>query len=113
MSKTPLTYTDVAHSESFRRLLRKKKRFLLPMSLFFLAFYFTLPIMTSYSKVLNEPALGPVSWAWLFASAQFIMTWTLCMIYSRKAAKFDEMVEEIKVEIAERGKAPEKGRKTS
>ncbi|MGN7454096.1 DUF485 domain-containing protein [Paenibacillus pasadenensis] len=112
MSK--LTYTDVAHSDSFRRLLRKKKQFLLPMSVFFLAFYFTLPLLTAFSTVLNEPAVGPVSWAWLLASAQFIMTWALCIIYTRRAARFDEMVEAIKAEVAERGQAPDKkGRKTS
>lgn len=113
MAKAPLTYSDVARSDSFRALLRKKKQFLLPMTLFFLAFYFTLPILTSYSKVLNEPALGPVSWAWLLGTAQFIMTWTLCTVYSRKAAKFDEMVDGIKAEVARSGQVHEKGRKTS
>lgn len=66
------------------------------MSVFFLVFYFVLPIMTSYSKVLNEKAFGSITWAWVFASAQFIMTWVLCSLYTRKAVEFDELAEKIK-----------------
>ncbi|HUC91164.1 MAG TPA: DUF485 domain-containing protein [Paenibacillus sp.] len=89
-------YAEVWQSEKFKALIARKRRFIIPMTLFFLVFYFTLPVMTSYSKVLNEPAFGQVSWAWVFAFAQFVMTWTLCMIYSRKSAHFDRMVDDIK-----------------
>lgn len=57
-----------------------------------------LPLLTSYSKILNEPAVGAISWAWVFAFSQFIMTWALCIIYSRKSAKFDAMVAGIRKE---------------
>ncbi|KYD34053.1 hypothetical protein TGS27_0326 [Geobacillus stearothermophilus] len=50
-------------------------------------------MLTSYSKALNALAIGPVSWAWLFAFAQFIMTWALCILYSKRAAQFDAIVE--------------------
>ncbi|AIE61087.1 DUF485 domain-containing protein [Bacillus methanolicus] len=90
-----LNYSEMAQSTSFKHLLRKKRNFILPFSLFFLAFYFTLPILTAYSDILNTPALGPISWAWVFAFAQFIMTWTLCIIYTKKSTEFDKIVEEI------------------
>lgn len=88
-------YTAIAESADFKELLRSKYRFLVPMSIFFMVFYFTLPVLTSYFNVLNKSAIGDISWAWLFAAAQFIMTWTLCIIYSRRAAKFDLLVEKI------------------
>ncbi|UJF36218.1 DUF485 domain-containing protein [Paenibacillus hexagrammi] len=91
-------YAQVEQSPKFQALVASKKRFLFPMTLFFLVFYFALPILTSYSKVLNQTAFGPVSWAWVFAFAQFIMTWVLCIIYSKKSVKFDQMVDEIKQE---------------
>ncbi|MFC5449626.1 DUF485 domain-containing protein [Paenibacillus aestuarii] len=91
-------YSEIVRSEPFTRLMAKKKRFIVPMTLFFLIFYFILPIMTSYSKVLNEKAFGAITWAWLLASAQFIMTWVLCWLYSRKAVEFDRLAEQIKVE---------------
>jgi uncharacterized membrane protein (DUF485 family) len=101
--RTSIDYSQIVQSSSFQQLLREKRGFILPLSLFFLAFYFTLPILTSYSNVLNTPAIGSISWAWLFAFAQFIMTWTLCMMYSKRAARFDEIVEKIKQEVKEGG----------
>ncbi|MDP1418596.1 DUF485 domain-containing protein [Peribacillus simplex] len=88
-------YTKIVQSQSFQELLRKKRNFIVPLSIFFMVFYFTLPILTSYSKVLNSYAFGAISWAWVFAFAQFVMTWTLCILYSKKAAKFDQLVEKI------------------
>lgn len=94
-----IDYSKVVQSASFQQLMREKRGFILPFSLFFLAFYFTLPILTSYSTVLNTPAFGSISWAWVFAFAQFIMTWVLCMLYSKRAARFDEIVEKMKQEV--------------
>ncbi|BDG34867.1 DUF485 domain-containing protein [Saccharococcus caldoxylosilyticus] len=103
MEHTSIDYTKITQSSSFQQLMRAKKKFILPLTLFFLIFYFALPILTSYSNVLNSPAIGPISWAWLFAFAQFIMTWALCTLYSKRAANFDEMVEQIKQEAKEGG----------
>ncbi|WP_079504324.1 DUF485 domain-containing protein [Mesobacillus jeotgali] len=97
-----IDYSAIVQSAKFQQLLKEKRSFLLPFSLFFLAFYFTLPILTAYSTVLNTPAFGSISWAWVFAFAQFIMTWSLCIIYTKRAAKFDEIVEEIKSKHARR-----------
>ncbi|MFC9777872.1 DUF485 domain-containing protein [Paenibacillus chitinolyticus] len=94
-----LNYTEIAQSSQFQALLKRKRQFILPLSLFFFAFYFTLPILTSYTTVLNTPAFGSVSWAWVFAFAQFIMTWVLCILYSRRAAKFDVMVQQIRQQM--------------
>jgi uncharacterized membrane protein (DUF485 family) len=95
----PIDYRQVAQSEKFKELISSKKRFIIPMTVFFLLFYFTLPILTSYTKVLNNSAIGPISWAWVYAFAQFVMTWALCIIYSKKSKEFDRKIEEIKSEI--------------
>lgn len=83
-------YEAIAASAEFQTLVQKKNRFLLPVTVFFLLFYFALPLLTSFSTVLNRPAIGDISWVWVFAGAQFIMTWSLCMLYVRKANQFDE-----------------------
>jgi uncharacterized membrane protein (DUF485 family) len=101
--RSAIDYSQIAQSSSFQHLMRTKKNFILSATLFFLVFYFALPILTSYSNVLNSPAIGPISWAWGFAFGQFIMTWALCMLYSKRAAKFDEIVEQIKREAKEGG----------
>jgi uncharacterized membrane protein (DUF485 family) len=88
-------YEEVANSQEFNNLMKKKKKFLIPLTLFFLVFYFTLPILTSYTTILNKPAIGSITWTWVYAFAQFIMTWVLCMIYVRKAGQFDKIANDI------------------
>lgn len=100
---TKLDYSKIVQSSSFQQLLREKRKFIIPWSIFFLVFYFTLPILTSYSSVLNKTAFESISWAWVFGAAQFIMTWVLCMIYTKRASKFDKTVETIKESAAKGG----------
>lgn len=92
-------YMEVWHSDKFKRLISHKKRFIVPMTVFFMLFYFALPILTSYTDILNHPAVGPITWAWIFAFAQFIMTWVLCILYTRKASQFDRIADDIKQEM--------------
>ncbi|KEK24716.1 DUF485 domain-containing protein [Bacillus gaemokensis] len=93
--QSEINYTEVVQSVEFQSLLEKKRKFIIPMSIFFFSFFIALPILTSYSKVLNKAAFGDVTWAWVFAFAQFVMTWVLCMMYSKKAESFDKASEKI------------------
>lgn len=94
-SQPEYNYEKIAASPEFTTLIRKKNKFLLPVTIFFLLFYFSLPLLTSFSTVLNKPAVGDISWVWVLALAQFIMTWTLCMIYVKKANQFDAEADQI------------------
>jgi uncharacterized membrane protein (DUF485 family) len=96
IDKNENDYKKTVQSPLFRELIQKKKSFIIPTTIFFFVFYFALPVLTSYSTVLNRSAFGPISWAWVFAFAQFIMTWGLCLLYSSKAKTFDKLVEQIK-----------------
>jgi uncharacterized membrane protein (DUF485 family) len=91
-----VNWSQIANSSEFKALLSAKKKFIIPNVIFFLIFYYTLPISTAYFTFLNEKVIGALNWAYLFAFAQFAMTWILCMTYTRKANKFDEQVERIK-----------------
>jgi len=88
-------YERVEKSNQFRQLMKRKKRFIVPCTIFFLCFYFLLPILTGYTTFLNEPVIGGITWAWLFAWAQFVMTWTLCTMYVKKASGFDKQADQI------------------
>lgn len=96
-------YTEVIESEQFKQLMTKRKKFIIPYTVFFLAFYFLLPICTSYTTFLNQPAIGDISWVWLFAFAQFLMTFVLCIVYVRRAGKFDDEANEIIADQLEEG----------
>lgn len=101
-----IDYVAVAQSEEFQSFMTKRKKFVIPYTIFFLVFYFLLPICTSYTTFLNQSAIGDISWVWLFAFAQFIMTFVLCIVYVKKAGQFDEESDQIiKAQLKEGGKA--------
>ena len=88
-------YEKVQSSPQFKQFLSKKKKFIVPLTVFFMIFYFLLPIFTSYTTFLNTPAFGNISWVWIFAFSQFVMVWVLSGMYVRKAASFDKEAEQI------------------
>nr|WGE04829.1 DUF485 domain-containing protein [Bacillus subtilis] len=86
-------YKQIAATPAFQAFLKQKRAFIVPSAIFFFVFYFSLPVLTSYFTFLNAlSTIGAVSWAWLFAIAQFAMTWILSTVYSWRAAHFDKYV---------------------
>ena len=94
-AKQPAPPTDwdrVAANDEFKDLLAAKARFIVPMSLFFIVYYFALPVLVGYfPKFMSTPVLGPLNLAYLFALSQFIMAWTVAWLYMRAADRFDQM----------------------
>lgn len=88
-------FINISESKEFNTLLSKKTKFLVPMIIFFMLFYFTLPLLTSFTRILHQKAIGEITWVWIFAVAQFIMVWVLATIYAAKANKFDKQVSNI------------------
>ncbi|WP_075981669.1 DUF485 domain-containing protein [Bacillus massilinigeriensis] len=88
-------FERIASSEKYQQLKKEKTKFIVPLTIFFLAVYILLPILTSYTKVLHQPAIGSITWVWLYALSLFIVTWILCHVYVNKAAKFDESAKAI------------------
>lgn len=88
-------YTAIAESTEFKDLKRKKSKFILPITIFFLLSYISLPILTSYTTILNNNAFGDIAWVWIYALALFVMTWVLCMVYVRRANEFDKEAKQI------------------
>lgn len=103
--KGTVDYVRVEQSEQFQSFMKKRKKFVMPYTIFFLVFYFLLPICTSYTSFLNTPAIGDISWVWIFAFAQFVMTFVLCTIYVKKAGTFDTEAEQIIKSQIEKGGA--------
>jgi len=83
-------YMAIAELEPFVKFQRQRIAFTIPITFLFLAFYLGLPILAGFTKVLNHKAIGDITWAWIYAFAQFVMTWTLCMLYLFKARTFDK-----------------------
>lgn len=94
-------YEKVVNGPRFTELMSKRKKFIVPLTIFFLLFYFSLPVLTSYTTILNAPAIGDISWAWIFGLAQFVMTWVLCTLYVRKSSSFDRQASQVIAELDE------------
>ena len=86
----------IAATPEFRGLLRRKRAFIVPASLFFIVYYFALPVLVGYFPgFMSRKVLGPVNIAYLFALSQFVMAWVLAWCYVRAAARFDRMAAEV------------------
>lgn len=82
----------VAEMPEFQSLLKAKAGFVIPATIFFIAYYFALPVLVGYfPAAMNKKVWGPVNIAYLFALSQFFMAWTICYLYVRAARKFDDM----------------------
>ena len=89
-------WEKLAASERFRSLLKAKRRFIIPAMIFFVAYYFALPVLIGYARPFMEKrVLGPVNLAYLFALSQFFMAWIIAALYVRAAARFDRMAAEV------------------
>lgn len=91
-----IDWEKLAASNRFRKLLQAKRRFIVPAMLFFIVYYFALPVLIGYARPLMETrVLGPVNLAYLFALSQFFMAWTIAALYVRAAARFDKMAADV------------------
>ena len=83
-------WNRIASDPEFLSLLKAKRRFIVPAVVFFVAYYFALPVLVGYYPVLMSTRVGgPVNIAYLFALSQFFMSWILAWLYVRAAARFD------------------------
>jgi uncharacterized membrane protein (DUF485 family) len=91
-----IEWEKLAGSERFRNLLKAKKRFVVPAMIFFVVYYFALPVLIGYARPFMEKrVLGPVNLAYLFALSQFFMAWIVAALYVRAAARFDRMAKDV------------------
>jgi uncharacterized membrane protein (DUF485 family) len=89
-------WEKLAASERFRNLLKAKKRFVVPAMIFFVVYYFALPVLIGYARPFMEKrVVGPVNLAYLFALSQFFMAWIIAWLYVRAAARFDKMAKDV------------------
>ena len=103
LNNTPhVDYDAIAQLDSFKALVKRKNSFLWSLTVVFLAAYMLLPILTSYTDILHQRAIGEITWVWLYAAALFIMTWGLAHLYVAKANRFDRDAKAI-IEEYERG----------
>jgi uncharacterized membrane protein (DUF485 family) len=91
-----IDWERLAASDRFRNLLKAKRRFVVPAMIFFILYYFALPLLIGYARPFMEKrVIGPVNLAYLFALSQFFMAWIIAGLYVRAAARFDKMAADV------------------
>src|SRR5215468_1958314 len=84
-------WDGVAKTPEFEALVRAKRRFVVPATVFFVVYYFALPVLVGYAPAFMATRVLGVNLAYLFALSQFIMAWVLAALYVRAAGRFDRM----------------------
>jgi len=83
-------WNAIAAEPEFKDLLSAKARFITFATIFFVIYYFTLPVLVGwFPQVMDRKVIGKVNWAYLFALSQFFMAWILAFLYVGAAAGWD------------------------
>jgi len=68
----------IAASREFQDLMSTKKTFIVPAFIFFVIYYFALPVLVGYAPhFMDIRVLGKVNLAYLFALSQFLVAWII------------------------------------
>jgi len=102
-----LTWDKIAESKEFQDLMATKRTFIVPAFIFFVAYYFALPVLVGYApQFMSTKVVGEVNLAYLFALSQFFVAWLIAGLYVKAANNFDRLAKDIleKAEDAKGGK---------
>ena len=98
-------WTTIEATPEFRALVASKRRFIVPATIFFIVYYFALPILVGYFRgLMSRDVVGRINVAYLFALSQFAMAWAVMALYVRRARGFDAQEHAIVERAA--GRAP-------
>ncbi|MHB8145884.1 MAG: DUF485 domain-containing protein [Vulcanimicrobiaceae bacterium] len=93
---TPADWERLADDPDFRALVASKRRFVVPATIFFLLYFFALPVLLGVAPALMRRAvIGPLTLAYVFAFSEFIMAWILLALYLLRARHFDVIADRI------------------
>lgn len=93
-------WVRVERTSAFKELISAKRAFIIPATIFFMVFYFGLPFLAAFTTVLNVKVIGSLTLAYIYALAQFAMTWILMHLYVSRANKWDDLVDRARQEAA-------------
>ena len=85
----------IASSKEFQDLMATKKMFIVPAFIFFVVYYFALPVLVGYAPQFMATKVGHVNLAYLFALSQFFVAWLIAGLYVKAANDFDRLSKDI------------------
>jgi uncharacterized membrane protein (DUF485 family) len=78
----------VGKDPEMAELERRHQRFVWPMTIFFLVYYLSLPILAGAAPdLMGTKVLGQFTFGYLFALSQFLMAFVVAWVYARWATR--------------------------
>lgn len=88
-------WDTIAESREFQDLMATKKVFIVPAFIFFVVYYFALPVLVGYAPKFMDTKIGRVNLAYVFALSQFFVAWLIAGLYVKAANDFDRLSKDI------------------
>jgi len=90
-----IDWVAAEQSPEFKELIAKKRRFVLPATIFFLAWYFGFILLAGYAPgFMGTSIYEGFTLGYALALSQFLMVWVLSYLYLKRADRdFDPLAE--------------------
>jgi uncharacterized membrane protein (DUF485 family) len=91
-------WEGIERTPEFMQLVRARMRFVIPATVFFLVYYFLLPLLNGLAPAfMRTDVIGHINIAYLFALSEFVMAWVIAYLYIRQAnSVFDPLAEKVR-----------------
>lgn len=99
-----IDWDTVERSPEFRELMKRKRAFVVPATIFFLTWYFGFIVLTGYAPDFmgREFITDGLTVGYAFALSQFVMTWVFGWIYMRRANRtWDPLAERVRNSVGD------------
>lgn len=101
MTEPSYDWEAVERSEEFQQLVHSRRRFVVPATIFFLAWYLGFILLAGYAKdFMGRSIYEGLTVGYVLALTQFVMVWGLAWAYLRKADRDFEPLERAAAERA-------------
>jgi uncharacterized membrane protein (DUF485 family) len=111
MGEPVYDYERIERSPEFQELVRKRRSFVLPATIFFLAYYMGFILLTGYAEdFMASSVYEGLTVGYCLALTQFVMVFALGIMYLRRADRdYDPLAKKV-VDMAEQGELAPAGR---
>jgi uncharacterized membrane protein (DUF485 family) len=96
-SAQAVEWEAIERSPEFRQLVGRRRRFVVPATIFFLAWYFGFIVLAGYAEgFMGRSLYQGFTVGYALALSQFVMTWGLAWLYLRRADReFDPLARQV------------------
>ncbi len=110
MGEPVYDYERIERSPEFQELVRKRRSFVLPATIFFLSYYMGFILLTGYAPdFMGSSVYQGLTVGYTLALTQFVMVFALGLMYLKRADRdYDPLAHKV-VEMAERGELGDSG----